>query len=390
MSSVNSTFSIQYGSGAASGILGQDAVTLGGYTVAQQIFASCSSVDSGLIPSTVSGIMGLSWLALSYSHATPWWITLATSNVWSSPVFSFYLNRYRDIAGATTSETNGGQVTFGYVDSSMYSGSITYVPVTSNPQYWQIPMDSMSIQGSSISLGGSTLVAIDTGTTLIGGPASIIAAIYAQIPGSSQMTGTYSSYYQYPCSTSINFSITFGGYNIAITDQDFNLGRYTSDQTMCTGAAFVESLPASSPVQWIIGDTALKNVYSVYRYSPAAVGFAALPGAASTYVATTIPTGASLTSAGPMTGSVSSAGSANVTSTSAYNASSTGHSSSTSTSKSASSSGPVVVTATAIVTATQAAATAAAATAGKSSAGRSAGVSAGLLGVGALLAIMAM
>ncbi len=153
----------------------------------------------------------------------------------------------------------------------------------------------MSIQGTSISLGSSTYVAIDTGTTLIGGPASIVASIYAAIPGSQQMTGSYANYYQYPCSTSISLTLTFGGFKIDITDKDFNLGRYSSDTTMCTGGIFIQSLSSSSPVQWIVGDTALKNVYSIYRYSPAAVGFASLAGAITSSaltVATAIPTAA--------------------------------------------------------------------------------------------------
>lgn len=48
-----------------------------------------------------------------------------------------------------------------------------------------------------MSLDGQTMAAIDTGTTNIGGPSSAIAAIYAQIPGSSAATGQWQGYYQY-------------------------------------------------------------------------------------------------------------------------------------------------------------------------------------------------
>ena len=61
----------------------------------------------------------------------------------------------------------------------------------------------MTVQGNSISLGTgqSTYSAIDTGTTLIGGPQSAIAEIYANIPGSSPATGNYEGYYTYREST---------------------------------------------------------------------------------------------------------------------------------------------------------------------------------------------
>jgi cathepsin D len=148
----------------------------------------------------------------------------------------------------------------------------------------------MTVQGSSISLGSSNMVAVDTGTTLIGGPESIIESIYAAIPGAERMTGSYANYYQYPCTSSIDVRITFGSYEIQIGDADFNLGRYSSDESMCTGAVYIQSLSSTSPVQWIVGDTALKNVYSVYRFNPPAVGFAALAGAVSSATgSTTIP-----------------------------------------------------------------------------------------------------
>jgi len=146
------------------------------------------------------------------------------------------------------------------------------------------------MQGTTINLGSNNMVAVDTGTTLIGGPESIIESIYAAIPGSERMTGAYANYYQYPCTSTIDLRITFGSYEIAIGDADFNLGRYSSDDSMCTGAVYIQGLSSSSPVQWIVGDTALKNVYSVYRFNPPAVGFAALPGAASSATgSTTIP-----------------------------------------------------------------------------------------------------
>lgn len=64
---LTTSFKISYGSGQAAGTLGQDVVTMGGYSVASQTFASCDTITSGLISSSVSGIMGLSWQSLAYS-----------------------------------------------------------------------------------------------------------------------------------------------------------------------------------------------------------------------------------------------------------------------------------------------------------------------------------
>jgi len=369
---------------------------------------------------------------IGYSLAVPWWITVAQSSSWSQPLFAFYLERYRDVSGATPNEASGGEATFGYlgasyivihirnpdvtVDSSKYSGSVTYVSVSSNAQYWQVSMDSessckfavgvaevallgMTIQGNAVSLGSSSIAAIDTGTTLIGGPSSVIASIYSNIPGSQLMTGSYANYYEYPCTTTIDFKITIGGFTIKISDQDFNLGHYpsgSSDKTMCTGAAFIQALPSNSPVQWIVGDTALKNVYSVYRYNPPAVGFANLAGAitsSASSVSTTIPDVSSISDAatptpGTVNGTVSSSASSTMNATSNSSATSSGSSSAVTSSHTGTTATAHVVTATATAgaSASSSAATngaAADATSSKSSASRAGGIS--IVGLAAII-----
>lgn len=40
--------------------------------------------------------------------------------------------------------------------------------------------------------------------------------------------------------------------------------------------------PSQSPISWIVGASFLKNVYSIYRYQPSAIGFAALSGQSNT------------------------------------------------------------------------------------------------------------
>lgn len=231
------------------------------------------------------------------------------------------------------------------------------------------------MQGKTIPLGSSNVVAVDTGTTLIGGPAAIIASIYASIPGSQPMTEGYTNYYQYPCTTNIDFQITIGGYTIKITNQDFSLGHYSSDSSMCTGAAFIQDLPSNAPIQWIVGDTALKNVYSVYRYKPPAVGFADLAADVTNSESsktTTIPDVSTLSDAALTTGTAN--GTLSTSSTSlATNTSRTSTSARTS-----SSALPSVVTATSTIvpsTPTELATSQAPSTSASSSASRTAAIS---------------
>lgn len=88
----------------------------------------------------------------------------------------------------------------GFTNSSLYTGNIDFQNIPSGQEsYWILPMTGMTVQGNSVTLpaGTSSYAAIDTGTTLVGGPSAAIQAIYAQIPGSTPGTGNYEGYFIY-------------------------------------------------------------------------------------------------------------------------------------------------------------------------------------------------
>ena len=152
-----------------------------------------------------------------------------------------------------------------------------------------------------------TLAAIDTGTTLIGGPSAVVSAVYAQIPGSQQFSDNLAGFYGFrmfpsllvnsdldtlryafslACSTTISVTMAFGGKSWPIDAQDMNFGRVSTTSDICLGGIF--DLTAGTSIgggggnpNWVVGGTFLKNVYSVFRSQPAAIGFAQLSEAAS-------------------------------------------------------------------------------------------------------------
>ena len=269
---LTTAFAIQYGSGQAAGELATDTVQMAGFAVTGQTFALADRVSSGLLSNPVSGLMGLGWETIAASGATPMWETLARGNQWTDPVMSFFLTRFINVNGAR-SEEPGGEFMMGGTNPDLYTGDIDYVNIPSGQEsYWLLPLTGLGVNGANV-LSGSVNAAIDTGTTLVGGPSADIAAIFAQIPNSTPGTGDYQGYYLYPCSTSVTITMTFSSRTWSIDPGDFALMRASS--TMCVGAFFALNLSGSAP-SWIVGDTFLKNVYSVYRYNPPSVGFANL------------------------------------------------------------------------------------------------------------------
>jgi hypothetical protein len=248
---------------------------MAGFSVANQVLGVCDDVSAGLLNSPVSGLMGLAWNTIASSGATPFWQTLAGSGKWDSPVMAFQLTRFDDDDQAVKLEA-GGSFTMGFMNSSLYTGDIDFQDIPSGQEsYWILPVTGVTVQGNSVTLptGASSYSAIDTGTTLVGGPSDAIQAIFAQIPGSAPGTGNYEGYYTYPCDTTVNLAISFGGPSWPVSPKDFKLTQ-TSD-SQCVGAFFEIETGSAAPA-WIIGDTFLKNVYTVFRFNPPSVGFANL------------------------------------------------------------------------------------------------------------------
>ncbi|CED83808.1 Aspartyl protease [Phaffia rhodozyma] len=305
-------FKIKYGSGTAEGYAVTDTVTLAGMTQVAQNMAIVTATVSGLLTAPLSGLMGMGFQALSNLNQPPWW--QAQSADWSKKVFGFRLARWRDVRGATPFEEEGGYVDLsvsfsrwsdhlasdtddcpissdlsGALNSSHYTGDINYITVP-HQVYWQIPVNGLSIGGVAIKLNGVSdstgsssypQVAVDTGTTLISVPTTTAASFWANVDGAQQISVFgLTGYYQFPCSTSLNVSLTFGSVTYLIDSADMNVGPVDASTNMCLGGIYGSNLESNTTIQWILGDTFLKNVYSVFVYSGAntgsQVGFAAL------------------------------------------------------------------------------------------------------------------
>lgn len=154
-------------------------------------------------------------------------------------------------APISASTSYGGVLTVGGVNSTLYQGEINWVDVIQK-NYWLVKVGGVSVQGSNLDLGSTTKAAIDTGTTLVGGPDSIIKALYAQIPGAKAST-TSPGYYEYACSTDVNATMTFGNQQYTIRSQDFLAGTSDRSGDTCLGAFFSVGSNQSSTLQWIVG-----------------------------------------------------------------------------------------------------------------------------------------
>jgi len=253
-------------------------VQFAGFEVSQQVFAAVNNVSDGILEDTISGLLGLAFQTIASSGATPLVESLAQqANALDEPSFGFFLTRFDDVL---TSQDNaaqfGGQFSLGTSNTSLYTGDIDFVNIPEGREtFWTLEMTELDVNNQSVPItAGEQFAAIDTGTTLIGGPADMIANVFAQIPGSQQGTGDLEGYFTYPCSTQVTLSLTFGSLTWPISPSDFEMMQ--TDKDTCVGSLFAIDLGGQDSPSWIVGDTFLKNVYSVFRFTPPSVGFAQL------------------------------------------------------------------------------------------------------------------
>lgn len=71
-------------------------------------------------------------------------------------------------------------------------------------------MAGITLNGTSLPNVGSPNVAVDTGTTLIGGPSAVVESLYEGIGGAYALDQQYEGYYTFPCNATVNIAFEFG------------------------------------------------------------------------------------------------------------------------------------------------------------------------------------
>ncbi|XP_071247580.1 pepsin A-like [Salvelinus alpinus] len=175
------SLSIQYGTGSMTGFEGFDTVVVGGIPVKNQIFGLSQSEAPFMAHMKADGILGLAYPRLAASQATPVFDNMMTQHLVNQDMFSVYLTRNSAV---------GSMVTFGGVDPNYYQGQIAWIPLSSQ-MYWQITVDSVTVNGQIVACNGGCQAIVDTGTSNIVGPQADISSM-ARAVGAHSANGDVS------------------------------------------------------------------------------------------------------------------------------------------------------------------------------------------------------
>jgi hypothetical protein len=248
-------FKIEYGSGPVSGHESQDLLTIGTVSV-PQAFAeinNTSGLGAAYSAGKFDGIFGLGFDTISVDHLPTPMDNFIASGALDAPLFSFYLSN---------SDAVEGELLFGGINPARYTGPMNYVPI-SEKTYWQIKVDGFSVGGASIS--SSTQAIVDSGTSLLVGPAADVAAFMKKI-GATKIP--LLPEYVVSCTKALpDFVITIAGVKYTMTKDDYLI----PDGPLCLVGMEGMDLPEK---QWILGDPFMRKFYTVFDLGNERVGIA--------------------------------------------------------------------------------------------------------------------
>lgn len=247
---------IAYAKGSVTGTTGQDTLSFAGMKLPITIgIATTTSDDFAHFP--IDGILGLS-LAKSPSPDRPHvWESIVASKSLKANFFGLSMNRNAD-------GPNDGEINFGTIDTSRYTGDLTYFPVYENKMSnWALTVGDVGF--GKVKAGNPKRVGyLDTGTTYMFGPKDDVATLHSLIKGATSEDG---STWTVPCETTVPATITFGSNTYSISHKDWVSAKVNG---VCTSNIY--GIGVLDDDSWLLGDTFLKNVYSVYDWDQTRIG----------------------------------------------------------------------------------------------------------------------
>ncbi|KAF2492385.1 Asp-domain-containing protein [Lophium mytilinum] len=255
------TWKISYGDGSgAAGKVYADKVVVGGVTATSQAVEAATSISTQFQQDTNNdGLLGLSFSSINTvkpKAQTTFFDTVKSTL--AKPLFGVDLKYHA-----------AGTYDFGFIDTSKFSGAVTYVDVDSSQGFWGFTASGY-IVGNGTQSSTSIDAIADTGTTLLYIPLAAVKAYYKEVSG-AKLDSTQGGY-TFPCSATLpDWTAIIGGTKHTIPGKYINYAPISDGSSTCFGGIQDDSDIGQS----IFGDIFLKSQYVVFNgASTPKLGFA--------------------------------------------------------------------------------------------------------------------
>ncbi|XP_069732327.1 pepsin B-like [Phaenicophaeus curvirostris] len=262
-SSIDVTYTLSYGLGDVSVVLGYDTVTIQNIVVKNQEFGlSLEEPTQPFYYLEFDGILGMSYPGVGLRGYNTLLENMLLQNQLTEPIFSFYYSR-------NPTYDYGGEVILGGIDPELYYGEILWAPVVQE-LYWKIAIEEFSIGSSATGWCRQGCHGIlDTGTFLLTIPQQFISTLQWEL-------GAHEIDYEYvvdcnniPSMPTLYFAIS--GTQLPLPPSVYVLKK----NGFCTLGIETTYVPSDSgqPL-WILGNIFLRQYYSIFDMANNRVGLA--------------------------------------------------------------------------------------------------------------------
>lgn len=248
LSQSSDNFNISYKTGNVAGPIVTDDVSIAGLNLKMEFGLALETTDQ-FDNYPMDGILGLARQPGTGFTPPTFFQALQQNKVLKSNIFGLNLQRASD-------HSNDGEINFGGVDTTKFQGDLNYLSTIDGSNWWEIPLGGFSVNGDLTALSSRSAI-LDSGTSYMFVPPDDAETLFKQIPGSQSTT---SNSFTVPCDTNTSISVVFNKVAYEISPKDYVGASVGNGQ--CTSNIMSEV--AVDNQTWLLGDTFMKNVYTVF------------------------------------------------------------------------------------------------------------------------------
>lgn len=256
-----SDFEIHYGSGSLSGFVSQETVTWGGVRIPKVDFAEATNEPGAAFQQgKFDGILGMAFRSISVDDMDPVFQRGWEQKAFPANMFAFY------VPSVSGSE---GELVLGGYDHKHFTGDLAWQPLSSDT-YWEITVDDIGVTRMSSSC--KTAI-VDTGTSLLAGPKAEVDKIAKSVGAFASPLG---GQYILSCSSVSSlpdFEVSVAGKKFTLTGDQYVMKVKMFGFPVCLLGMMGIDIPAPRGPLWILGDTFLRQHYTVFDVGGNRVGF---------------------------------------------------------------------------------------------------------------------
>mmetsp|Transcript_111579 Transcript_111579/g.320544 ORF Transcript_111579/g.320544 Transcript_111579/m.320544 type:complete len:454 (+) Transcript_111579:66-1427(+) len=243
---------VTFGTGEITGLFYKDDVCVGSLCTNVHFVAATEETEDPFASFNFDGVLGLALPEMAQGKEFSLVDLLVDSKALKQPLFSVFLS---------DSEAEDSEITFGDVRQERMASQMFWQDVSRPTGYWQVQIADITINNQLQSLCAECQVAVDTGTSQLAGPTTVIAEL-AQRLGVKR---DCSNYHELP-----RLGFVMGDHVLNLNPDDY----VDKGSNGCAVSLMPLDVPPPNGPLFIFGDPFLRKYYTAYDRAKKRVGFA--------------------------------------------------------------------------------------------------------------------